>query len=251
MMELLGCVMDIGEQMIVCGAEIHRAEDSVKRMCTALGAKSVDIFIITSSIIATVETSDGATYTQTRRIESTETDIERLHQLNNLSREICNKAMTADEIREELCSIQQTKTYPFWFVCLSCAIIAGAFTLFFGGNLVEAMLSFVIGALVRFVILLTDKTIGNKIFAKCVCSFTATALAFLCLKVGFVADVDKLIIGNIMTLIPGIGLTNALRDLFTGDSIAGMLRSIEAVLIALAIAAGYFLFVFLMGGLAV
>jgi uncharacterized membrane protein YjjP (DUF1212 family) len=30
-----------------------------------------------------------------------------------------------------------------------------------------------------------------------------------------------------MTLIPGIGLTNALRDLFTGDSIAGLLRAIE------------------------
>ena len=48
-------------------------------------------------------------------------------------------------------------------------------------------------------------------------------------------------IGIIMTLIPGIGLTNALRDLFTGDSIAGLLRSIEAALTALAIAAGYFL----------
>lgn len=250
MMELLGCVMDIGEQMIVCGAEIHRAEDSVKRMCTALGAKSVDVFIITSSMIATVETQDGATYTQTRRIENTETDIERLHQLNNLSRAICQKPMSADEIRQELTAIQQTKTYPFWLICLSCAIIAGAFTLFFGGNPIEALLSFVIGAFVRFVIFLTDKTIGNKIFAKCACSFTATALAFLCLKFGLVADVDEIIIGNIMTLIPGIGLTNALRDLFTGDSIAGMLRSIESVLIALAIAAGYFLFVFLMGGLA-
>ena len=51
-----------------------------------------------------------------------------------------------------------------------------------------------------------------------------------------------------MTLIPGVGLTNALRDLFTGDSIAGLLRSIEAVLIALAIAAGYFMVVVL-GGL--
>ena len=53
---------------------------------------------------------------------------------------------------------------------------------------------------------------------------------------------------NIMTLIPGIGLTNALRDLFTGDSIAGLLRSIEAVLTALAIAAGFYL-VAIPGGL--
>jgi len=78
----------------------------------------------------------------------------------------------------------------------------------------------------------------------------ATFLAFLAVKLGWIADVDKVIIGNIMTLIPGIGLTNALRDLFTGDSIAGLLRSIEAVLTALAIAAGYFL-VAVLGGFAI
>ena len=50
MREQLTCVMDIGEQMLVCGAEVHRVEDSIQRMCLALGAKRVDIFIITSSI---------------------------------------------------------------------------------------------------------------------------------------------------------------------------------------------------------
>ena len=70
----------------------------------------------------------------------------------------------------------------------------------------------------------------------------------MAVKLGWIANVDKLIIGNIMSLIPGIGLTNALRDLFTGDSIAGLLRSIEAVLAASAIAAGCFLVVVL-GGL--
>jgi len=72
-------------------------------------------------------------------------------------------------------------------------------------------------------------------------------LSFFAVKFGWITSVDKIIIGNIMTLIPGIGLTNALRDLFTGDSIAGLLRSIEAVLTALAIAAGYFL-VAVLGG---
>ena len=72
-------------------------------------------------------------------------------------------------------------------------------------------------------------------------------MSFFAVKFGWITSVDKIIIGNIMTLIPGIGLTNALRDLFTGDSIAGLLRSIEAVLTALAIAAGYFL-VAVLGG---
>ena len=250
MMKLLECVMDIGEQMLLCGAEVHRVEDSIKRMCIALGAERVEIFTITSSMVATIHTADESVHTQTRRLESGGTDIERLHRLNNLSRSICAKKMTVEDIQKELASISQTSRYPFWMECASYAVIAGAFTLFFGGNWIEAALSLLIGVIVRFVILMTDKTIANKIFAKFLCSFAATAAAFLCLKIGWITNVDKIIIGNIMTLIPGIGLTNALRDLFTGDSIAGLLRLIEAALIALAISAGYFLFVFIMGGVA-
>ena len=80
------------------------------------------------------------------------------------------------------------------------------------------------------------------------CCFAATVLAVLARKLGAIEMLDRVLIGIIMTLIPGIGLTNALRDLFTGDSIAGLLRLIEAVLTALALAAGYFAAVFIMGG---
>jgi len=103
---------------------------------------------------------------------------------------------------------------------------------------------------VRLGLLFSDKIISNKIFGKFFSAVVATFLAFSAVKLGWVANVDRIIIGNIMTLIPGIGLTNALRDLFTGDSIAGLLRSIEAVLTALAIAAGYFL-VAVLGGFAI
>ena len=48
--QILTCALDIGEQMLISGAEVHRVEDSVNRMCTALGAARVDCFIITSSI---------------------------------------------------------------------------------------------------------------------------------------------------------------------------------------------------------
>ena len=40
------CAMDIGEQMLISGAEVHRVEDSIQRICYALGAVRADIFII-------------------------------------------------------------------------------------------------------------------------------------------------------------------------------------------------------------
>ena len=41
---------------------------------------------------------------------------------------------------------------------------------------------------------------------------------------------DKIIIGNIMLLIPGIALTTSLRDMINGDTISGLLGLSEAVL---------------------
>ena len=59
MKDLIGCVMDIGEQMLLCGAEVHRVEDSIERMCHAFEAERVDVFIITSSMVVTVFLPSG------------------------------------------------------------------------------------------------------------------------------------------------------------------------------------------------
>ena len=249
MQELLTRTMDIGEQMLICGAEVYRVEDSVKRMCTALGAKRVDVFFITTNMTVTIYDEEDTPYTQTRRVSALGTDIERLHRLNQLSRKICATPMSAEEIRAEYENAMKSRVYPFWVTCLAYAVIAAAFTLFLGGNFVEALVSFAVGLLLKFVVTFAEKMLPNRIFSRFATTFIACTLAFGSVKLGWIADIDKVMIGNIMTLIPGVGLTNALRDLFTGDSIAGLLRMVEAILTALAIAAGYFLFVCTLGGL--
>lgn len=248
MKELLGCAMDIGEQMLLCGAEVHRVEDSIERMCRAFGAERIDVFIITSSMVVTVFMDSGEKYTETRRITGSGTDMEKLHRLNQLSRRICTQKMSVSEIKKEYTECVGSKPYPVWLVCLSYGMIAGAFTAFFGGEIQDIVLSPIIGIAISLITYFAEKIVMNKIFVKFLCSFSVSALAFLFLKLNWITNVDMVIIGNIMVLIPGIGLTNAIRDLFVGDSIAGLLRSVEAVLIALAIGAGYFLFVWMMGG---
>ena len=51
-----------------------------------------------------------------------------------------------------------------------------------------------------------------------------------------------------MLLIPGVALTNSIRDVISGDIVSGMLRFAEAMIIALAIAAGYILVSVVFGG---
>lgn len=247
MMALFECAMDIGEQMLISGAEVHRVEESVNRMCYAFGAKRVDVFIITSSMVATVYTESGETFTQTRRVTSSKFNIEKLHRLNSLCRDVCSAPITAEDMRARLESALNCKQFPAWLELLSSAVIAGSFTLFFGGNWVETVISFGIGALVWLCQFWADRIVPNKIFGKFYGSAIATLLAFAALRFGWISSMDNVIIGNIMTLIPGVGLTNAIRDLFSGDSIAGLLRLIDAALTALAIAAGYYLIAVLGG----
>ena len=248
MEQKLKSAMDIGEEMLLSGAEIHRVEDSVTRILKALGAARVDVFIITTSMIVSITTPEGKVITQTRRINSLGTDFDKLHKLNALSRGICEGRVSYEDIDTELEKIKPQHTYPLWVEFICYAFIAGAFTMFFGGDLMQATASLFIGVITRVVLLTSDKTVKNKIFSKFAASFIATALAFFAVYIGLAKGQDEIIIGNIMVLIPGIGLTNSLRDIFTGDSITGILRCLEALLIALAIAAGFFVFVALSGG---
>jgi uncharacterized membrane protein YjjP (DUF1212 family) len=88
----------------------------------------------------------------------------------------------------------------------------------------------------------------NAIFTNVVASFLLSLAAILLVRLGIGHDTNKIIIGNIMLLIPGIALTNSLRDMISGDIMTGLLRFLDAVLVAAAIAAGYILAAQLLGG---
>ena len=249
MKKALGYIMDIGESMLLYGAEVARVEDSITRMGTALGFERIDVFIIPSCMIVNGFDEENKSYTQTRRIKNIGIDVDKLHLLNELSRKICAVDMTQEEIYKEYQKIKCGKRYPFYLRILFSALICGSFTLFFGGSFNDAAVSFVVGGISGACNELFAKSGFNQIFAKFGCVTVSTALALLAMKLGMIKTIDSVIIGNIMPLIPGIGLTNALRDLFVGDSISGILRLVEAALTAIAISAGYFITAAFFGGI--
>ena len=106
-----------------------------------------------------------------------------------------------------------------------------------------------IGIVLKLIVYATEKTQVNMIFANVVCSFAVCSIAFAFVMLGFGYSTDKIIIGNIMLLIPGVALTNSIRDMISGDIMAGRLRFCEACLVSLAIAAGYIIAALIFGGI--
>ena len=246
--QLLTCALDIGEQMLISGAEIGRVEDSVRHICTAYGCSRTDVFTITSSIVVSIEDADRKYYTQTRRITATSTDLTRLDKLNALSRRICREKPDYDAVQADIRRICSKKAYPLWLEALASALIAGSFAVFFGGGLADGLVASLLGFGLRYTTWLLQKARMNAIFTNVVASFAMSFASIFLTRLGLGQDVNMIIIGNIMLLIPGIALTNSLRDMISGDIMSGMLRFFDAVLMAAAIAAGYILAATLLGG---
>ncbi len=245
---LLSCALDIGEQMLISGAEVYRVEDCIKRICLAYGCKRVDVFTITSSIVVTIVDSVHERATQTRRISASSTDLSKLEKLNQMSRWMCSELPELHDVKAKFRALRDEPKYPFAIECAAYAVIAGAFTIFFGGVWSDGLVSLFVGLALRFMVHGAGKCRLNAMFSNFICSFGMSLLAFIAVKMGIGQSVDNIVIGNIMLLIPGIGLTNSLRDMISGDTMAGMLRFFEACLIALAIAAGFILCAIIMGG---
>lgn len=236
--------------MLISGAEVHRVEDSIERMCTAVGFLRTDVFIITSCMYATVYSDEG-NFTQIRRIREIRTDMEKLHRLNDLSREICSQHPTYECVQEKFNEIKALKHIPYWVEGIANVLIAGGFTLFFGGSLAEAGVSALMGFFLCNLVYLLGRAKLNKIFSKFLGAFFVALGAYGAMKLGIIGGMDKVIIGNIMLLVPGVVFTNGFRDLMVGDSISGWLRLTEALLLTLGMAAGYFVLMFIVGGVAV
>ena len=246
--QILSCALDIGEQMLISGAEVSRVELAVRMICTAYGCSRADIFIITSSMILTIENPDGAHATQTRRLTGTATDLTKLHKLNALSRQICAETPCYTDVQAQLKQICKETAYPLWLQVLASGLIAFAFTVFFGGCWLDGGVAALLGMGLRLLTQLLQKTAANQIIVNVIASFALSVGAILLVRCGIGQDANKILIGNIMLLIPGIALTNSLRDMISGDIMTGILRFLDAVLVAAAIAAGYILAAQMLGG---
>ena len=246
--QLLSIALDIGEQMLISGAEVGRVETAIRYICTAYGCRRTDVFTITSSIVLSVEDAEGVHGTQTRRITGTKTDLTRLHRLNDLSRRVCADKPDYDTVRAELNTIHEARAYPLWLEVLASGLIGCAFAVFFGGSFYDGLIATVLGCGLRLTTWLLQKAAMNAIFTNVVAAFLLSLSAILLTRCGLGHDANKIIIGNIMLLIPGIALTNSLRDMISGDIMTGLLRFLDAVLVAAAIAAGYILAAQLLGG---
>lgn len=226
-----------GKIMLESGAEAYRVEETMNRICNSFGIEVADSYATPTVIIASAS-HEGEIKSLVVRILNRSVDLQKIHKVNDLARNISKSKFTVKELKIKLKEIEEEKRYSNKVTVLFSAIGAFGFVFLFGGSLRDAIAAFLIGIIVKYFSIKGERIGLNSFFITSICAGILAFLAIISIKVGLAFDIDKVIIGSIMLLVPGLAITNAIRDTVAGDLVSGLARGAEAFLTAIAVAVG-------------
>ena len=225
---LLDCLLEMGDLLLDCGAEIGRVEDTLSRMGHAYGAEQMNVFVIPSLISVSMSFPDTEAITETRRIHSFgNTDFCRLEKINAMSRQCSTAPLPLDELRARLDKVAHGRK-PFSMVFWGSVLGGGGFAVFFGGDLWDGLVAAVFAA----VVCLLQRRLGR----------TQLGVVASNLMVSLVIG-----LGVGLLLIPGLAMTNAIRNTLLGNTISGVVRLAESLIWAAALAGGFMVALVIVG----
>jgi uncharacterized membrane protein YjjP (DUF1212 family) len=235
---LFKTAMIAGEIMAQSGAETYRVEDTMIRILKSSKLQSVEVYATTTGIVATLSDPSIEPITGVKRIANRSNNLSRINDVNQISRNICDGCMTEEEACDRLEEIRNSKTYSSTIITAATIISMSGFVGLFGGSIIDCILAGVNGAFIVLIGKLVDNRVGSAFIGDMAKSFVLAYLTMVFAK--YFTDINQnlIIIGSIMPLVPGIPITNAIRDTLQGDYNSGTARAVEAFVISLGIAVG-------------
>lgn len=239
--ELYG-VMEIclnaGRIMLQSGAETYRVEDTMTRIASSFGIAKSHSYVVPTGIIFTAE-DGGPGITKLIRISQRSTDLQKVTLVNSVSRRISEGEIGVEEAEKLLAEIDaMSHTFPIFIQAAAASLASGCFMIMFNGGWIDFFPALVAGALGFLAVTYLHQIVPIKFFAEFCGSLIIGIVSFLFVYAGFGVQLDKIIIGSVMPLVPGLLLTNAVRDLIAGHLVAGLSKGAEAALTAFAIGSG-------------
>lgn len=237
--EIFDLIIQTGEVMLVNGGEIYRVRDIMRRMAENYGIDNFSSFVIANGIFASASIENKSYSAQVRTSPLSSVHLGRVSAVNDLSREISCKQLTPEETQKAIDAIKNMPaTRPLWQI-LAGGMGSCAFCYIFGGSLWDSAVASLPGMLICAYFIYAEKhSLLSKIMINILGSAFVTLVSCLLFSMGLGNNLDKIIIGSIIPMVPGVPITNAIRNFFDNDYLSGIIRAVDAVLVAVCIATG-------------
>lgn len=236
---ILGLILDIGIELIKSGAETHRVEDSLYRLCSAYKFERCSVWVVPSNIQATVTSPEGEVFTQIRHVWNTGVDFDRLDRLNDFCRRACRETPEADELAARFKEARHSGSSVKKWLRFPAALLAGVgFSVFFNCSLTDAITAAAASLLIALMGMYLGRRENNPLVYNFVISFAAEMLILFMVHMGIGQSTGSITVGVVMLLISALGATNGVRDLVHLDTLSGLMNITASITGALGIALG-------------
>ncbi len=236
--QLLDLAVDLGYELSMAGAETFRVEDSITRILKTYGMEP-EVYAIPNCIHVSVTMPDGKSLTEMRRVGFHGNDLDSVEIFSALSRRICAEKpddVTGRQWLNEACA--KRRRYSTGAQLFGYFISVFAFTIFFGGDFLDAFTGGISSLVVGLCMMFMDKLQANHFFKTLLASIPLALIPYTLGALGICQRPDMATIGAVMVLVPGLLFTYAMRDIIYGDTNSGVNRIVQVLLIAVAIACG-------------
>ena len=237
--EIFDLVLLLGETMLSSGGEIFRTNELMSGAARQFGLRQCSVFTIANGIFLSAVVEGEHYSCQVRHIPLHSIHLAQVEAMNDLSRRIAAGALTPEEAYREVLRIRDIQGAGPLAQTLASGVGAGCFCLLFGGCLRNCAMAFLAGLLLyAFLLGVCSRFSVRKVMSNILSSALVTLFCCLMFRLGVGPHLDKMIIGSIFPLVPGVALTIAVRNFMENDYIAGLVRLTDAVLVAGCIAVG-------------
>ena len=230
------------------GGEAYRAEQTVERMAQGFGFKRIEVIAFPTGVTMTLLTESGACVTRIVRVSHRSIDLKKLDACNAISRMAAAGLINSEEAYSRLQEEDGKPPYRFMIRLLACALSSGFFAVMLSGGAVEFLVSFLCGLGIQILLSLLERWKAPGILNGMVLALFTAVVALTAHRLYAPLAVGPVISGAIMPILPGLAMTNAIRDTIRGDLVSGGARCAEAVLCALTLGAGIGIVISMFGG---
>lgn len=235
---LINLAMITGQMLIKNGAEIYRSEDTIVRMCACVEEiKEVEVFALSSAIFVSAQ-YEGETITMFKDIKNQGVHLSRIDAINTFSRNFVSGEISLNDARDKLLAISTMEKCSLPMSMFLIGLCSASFAVMFGGDWYDFGYTFLVGMALSYCMRTTSRFNINFFADTLIGTMVVSILAFVGANATDRLHMDMIIIGSIMPLVPGMQITNSLRDIMSGDFVSGMIGITKGIFVALAIALG-------------
>jgi uncharacterized membrane protein YjjP (DUF1212 family) len=218
------------------GCSSNRVELLVTRLAEAWGF-SIDAAALPTAVWLSVR-GRGQQIIELVRLNQWSIDLNRLALLNDLVDQVERRQMALDEAVLRLKKIEiRPSPYPPWLNVLAGGGSSLAMVATSGGLAIELGISFLLGIICQLSV--RSLRSGNRRFL----TDFITAMIIAGSAAGFASiypevNMARLIIGGIISMVPGLVFVNALHEVAQKNLVSGAARLLEALVIGISLAFG-------------